>query len=424
MTPRVVVNYGLGAAGPRMIAAAASGTCDVVWHCDLADEHARAMVPVLRRFGPVVASPPGSTLGQRVEVILGYRPSGITTFADSLVEETAELAARMQLRYQSAWSARAIADKFSQRQALRAAGLQEMSVRTATTRSALIAAVREIGTPAVVKPVHGQGSRNTFRIASPRDLEDLLACIDGADVSRGLIVEEELTGSTGEWGPGIGDYVSVECVTVAGKHQIAGVVGRLAVAPPFRERGGFYPATIGRQTTDAVCSLAVRGLEALDVTWGVSHTEVKLTPTGPQILEINGRLGGHVAWLLSRHGGPNLVRAALYASLGRSAALEPATVSGVAFRHVPPAPMQVGIATDIKGFGEVRRLPCVEAVEVKVRPGMLLDWREGTSSCLAEISGWASTHGEMIRCTNRVEELLHVKLTPFGRPARRRSADL
>jgi biotin carboxylase len=410
VTPRVLVNYGLGAAGPRVIAAAASGTCEIVWHCDLADSHARTMIPVLRRFGPVVASAPGSTPGERAEAISSHRPAGITTFADSLVEPTAELAARLQLRYQSARSARAIADKFRQRQALRAAGLQEMSVRTATTRSALIAAVREIGTPVVVKPVHGQGSRHTFRVASPRDTEDLLACIDEAEISTGLIVEEELTGSMGQWGPGIGDYVSVECVTAAGEHQVAGVVGRLTVAPPFRERGAFYPATLDPQTTDAVCALAVRGLEALGVTCGVSHTEVKLTPAGPQILEINGRLGGHVAWLISRHGGPDLVRAALDASLGRSPALAPATVSGVAFRHVPPAPMQVGRATGIEGFSQVRRLPGVEEVEVKVRPGMLVDWREGTNSCLAEISGWARTHAEMIRCTDRVEELLHVRL--------------
>jgi biotin carboxylase len=412
MTAHVLVSYGLGSASPRLIAAAAQGTCDILWRCNLADEHARTMIPVLQRFGTVMAFSPDKKLNEQAEAILRRRPAGITTFSDPLIQETAELARLMQLEYQSPWSARSVTDKLAQRHALKEAGIQDISFQLATTPSALATAIRAVGTPAVVKPVQGQGSCYAFRIACPADLEDTLAWLSRAELARGFIVEQELAGTGDALGQGIGDYVSVECVTLRGEHQVVGVVGRLTIAPPFRERGGFYPSTLDQDTTEAVCSLAHAGLTAVRFSCGVSHTEVKMTPTGPQILEINGRLGGHVAWLIARNGGPDLIRAALLTALGISPLIQTVKADGVAFRHVPPAPLQIGIATKVEGQSEVRRVPCVESIEVRVRPGMLVDWRQGTGSCIAEISGRATTHDEMVRCTNRAEKLLRVTLAP------------
>jgi biotin carboxylase len=414
MTPRVVVNYGLGAASPAVIAAAAAGTCDLTWHCDLADPHCKAMLPVLRRLGHVTVSGPGALLDDVTRGLGTLRPRGITTFCDARVLQTAQLASRLGLPGNPPPAATLITDKYAQRQALRSSGLQDLQYRLVTTYAALERAVRGLNGPVIVKPVHGQGSRHTFRIAAEGDFIAVRAAVLPAELAEGYIVEEELAGRPAELGDGIADYVSVETVTAGGEHHVVGIVGRLTLAYPFRERGGFYPSTLEGELANAVSRLAASALTALGVSSGVSHTEIKLTPRGPEILEVNGRLGGHVAWLIRRNRGPDLVRAALLTALGESPVLETDPAGGVAFRHVPPAPQRIGVADRVDGVRQVRDMPGVEAVEMRVRRGTPVDWREGTGSCLAEISGWAGTHREMVRCTSRIEDLLRVTLA--GQP--------
>jgi biotin carboxylase len=410
MTPLVAVNYGVGSASPSVIAAAARGCCDLLWHCDAADEHCTQMLPVLRRLGTVVTSAGDASADQRASAIAAFRPDGITTFCDHRLVETAECARRLELRYQSPSAALPLTDKYAQRHAFRSANLQVIRFSHASSPSTLACAVGEVGAPVVVKPVHGYGSSRTFRVAGTADLEVTLASLSAAELADGFIVEEELAGQPGAGGQGIGDYVSVETVTVSGEHHVIGIVGRLSLAAPYRERGGFYPSTLEPGTGEAVTQLAVRALSALGVSFGACHTEIKLTPRGPEILEVNGRLGGHVAWLIGRHGGPDLIRAALLAALGRWDPPAPYELTGVAFRHVPPAPMRVGTVTSVDGVREVRAMECVEDLAIRVRRGMTLDWRQGTGSCIAEISGWADTHARMVCCTSQIEDKLHVSL--------------
>jgi biotin carboxylase len=410
MIPRIVVNYGIGSAGPGAIAEAASGRYELLWHCDLGDEHGRAMIPVLRRHGAILTSAPDASLDERATVIAAAKPDGILTFCDALVPDTARLASRIGLTYHSPAVARSIADKYAQRTALAAAGLQDIEFRRVFSHQGLTKAVHELGLPVVVKPMHGRGSRHTFRIAEPGDLDTVLATLNG-EVADGFMVEEELRGTPGRLPAGIGDYVSVETVTVAGDHQVAGVSGRLTLAPPYRERGFFYPSTLPPGTRKAVCDLVLSALAALDVRNGVSHTEVKLTPGGPEIIEVNGRLGGYVSWLIKRNGGADLVAAALAAALGQRIPAADRAPAGVAFRHIPPAPRQVGVVQAVTGLREVRELACVESVALRIKRGTRLDWREGTGSYLADIGGMADTHEEMAGCVERIEQLLQVSLT-------------
>jgi biotin carboxylase len=409
---RLIINYGPGAAGPATIASAAENAYELIWHCGLADDHARRMVPVLRRSGTVVTTPARATADEQARALRSFAPGGITTFCDGLVQDTALLAEKLDLDGNSPRAARTVIDKAQQRGALQAAGLQNLRFAVARSRQALITAVASVGAPAVVKPVHGRGSRNTFRVATQADLRMVLDFLGPDQLCDGYIVEEELAGQPAGPGQGIGDYVSVESVTVAGSHRVAGIVGRLTPAVPFRERGGFYPSAVRQDTAESAGELTLRALTALGISSGVTHTEVKLTPAGPEVLEVNGRLGGHVAWLMQRNGGPDLVRAALDAALSRPSALGSAQPDGVSFRHLPPAPMQVGLVTGISGVQQVRGLREVESLDVKVRRGTKLDWREGTGSCLAEIGGWAPTAAAMVACAQRAEKLLHVALSP------------
>jgi biotin carboxylase len=412
MNQHVVVNYAIGAASPRMIWEAANGLCKIVWHYQATDDQVQQVAPVLSNFGEVAVSPPGASPGERAKEIARYAPQGITTFSENLVSDTATLASILGLEYQTPEAAKVISSKLDQRQRLRNRGLQNIRFRMVNSLTDLASATRDLAYPLVLKPLHGQGSRYTFRIGSAGDLDDMMRNLRPGVLREEFIIEEELRGTPGNWGTGIGDYVSVEVASLRKRHQATAVVGRLVPAEPFRERGAFYPATLGQEIAEAVSRAACDALTAMGVTSGLTHTEVKLTPRGPEVLEVNGRLGGHVAWLISRCGGPDLVRAALEIALGHVPSLRGRAADGVAFRYQLHAPAKLATVSAVRGFGQARSIPGVETVELRASPGTAVDWREGTGSCLAEMGGWTSTHEGMLRCIDGFTSALQVTLDP------------
>lgn len=52
------------------------------------------------------------------------------------------------------------------------------------------------------------------------------------------------------------------------------------------------PAPLSTSDRSAVESLVVRALDAIGLDHGLGHTEVRLTPAGPRIVELNPRQGG------------------------------------------------------------------------------------------------------------------------------------
>jgi hypothetical protein len=78
------------------------------------------------------------------------------------------------------------------------------------------------------------------------------------------------------------------------------------------------------------------------------------------------------------------------------------------FGHLPTT--QVGVAARGHGISDIGGLAGVESVGARVRLGAAVDWREGTCSCLSEVSGWAQAHDGAIQCAGRVEDLSQVRV--------------
>jgi hypothetical protein len=85
--------------------------------------------------------------------------------------------------------------------------------------------------------------------------------------------------------------VSVESIVREGVIEHFMVTGRFPFAPPFRETGLFLPSDLGLAERDSVTSLATAAAAAMKVRHGFLHTEIKMTPAGPRIVQVNGRLG-------------------------------------------------------------------------------------------------------------------------------------
>lgn len=88
-----------------------------------------------------------------------------------------------------------------------------------------------------------------------------------------------------------GDIISVESIVSNGDVSHVGVTGRLPTALPFRSVGQFRPSQLKPEEEEVSCTLAGNAIRALGVISGIVHAELKLTPLGPRVIEVNGRLG-------------------------------------------------------------------------------------------------------------------------------------
>ncbi|RKT08370.1 ATP-grasp domain-containing protein [Streptomyces sp. 3211.6] len=392
--PLLAVVFDRGSAGSVEILASARKLCSVVFVCD---EDLPGSAGSAARLAEVarVLDVTGLSPAERRSALRALRPDGITTFSEYRLAATAELAEACGLTFHPPHVAAVLVDKERQRTRLREAGVQSTRCVAVRTAAQVPAALAEVGLPAVVKPRSGAGSVDTCRVDSAEQAvavaQEFLAG-GGAE----FVLEEYLEGDPDAAGPGFGDYVSVESVSSGGAVRHVCVTGKLPLAEPFRETGMFQPAALPGPLAEQVLGLTGAALRALGVTDGVTHVEIKLTPDGPRLIEVNGRMGGYVGALLRRSTRFDLLRAALRAALGLPLEIPELHFPAVEFVYflTPPADAGATLA-GIRGLDEVAAMEEVWQVKADPGAGRSLHWRAGTEGHLGTVHGTAADHDRL-----------------------------
>jgi biotin carboxylase len=341
--------YDQGAASPGEIAIGLADVGPVVFLVP-DSPHTRQLTPVIERLAPLV----GLTGEFRADVdrIRQLAPAAILTFSEPALPTTANLADALGLPFHTPETTRLLTDKTCQRARLSARGVDDVRGYQVRSPDDWPAARAHVGLPAVLKPGHGQGSRHTHVLPDDESAYRLIPRVMAESDEPYLVVEELLVGRPS--GP-YGDYVSVESMCAPDGVTHLAITGKLPLAQPFRETGRFWPARLTPAERSAVLDLTTRAVRALDVTTGLTHTEIKLTDNGPRIIEVNGRLGGHVNLLARQACGTDLVRLAGRQALGyqRPDPLPP--IDAVYFQHntlTPTAPCRLA---GVSGIEKVRQ---------------------------------------------------------------------
>jgi len=392
------------------IIASARGLADVVFLCDRALPYVRSRADELAEIA-TVCDVTGLDQAGILDAVEHLDLDGITTFSESQLNRTAGLAQRRGLAFLSPRAAQALTDKFIQRQLLAEAGVQATRCRVVRGVADLDTALAEVGLPAILKPRSGAASAYTCRVDTRAEaaarLRDFLARRP-ASSSAEFVVEEVLLGDPSAAGAGWGDYVSVESVTSHGAVRHVEITGKFPLAAPLRETGYFVPSTLDAATRRQVLDLTEAGIHALDMRHGVTHVEVKLTPAGPRIIEVNGRLGGYVADIVRRARGFDLVRATLTAALGQATDIPPAAYRRHAFQYFITPPMNAVALQRLDGVDELGRQRGIHLVEIFKQAGQRLDWRDGTLAYLGIVYGSAGDHQGILRLVDMVNQTLKI----------------
>ncbi len=395
--PRLAFAYHPRSFGTMSIAEAAKGICELVWIIDSSDPEVASMSRLLRRLGEVV-DVAGMSLEQSAEAIGASGPDGILALADSLLLWTARVAELIELPFIAPSVAEVLTDKYLQRAALMRAGLPVPGfwlIPDGTGAGAWAQLEREVTFPAVLKPRRGEGSRDTVRVGSMGELKEMVAQAREPGTSAPeLVLEEYLGDRPGAERRDFADYVSVESVVSAGQVSHLAITGRFPPADPFRETGFFIPSAYGEEDRAAIIEVAGAAVRAVGIERGLLHTEVKLTPEGPRVIELNGRIGGGVPEMLADATGVELLPMALRVALGETIVFQtmPAC-ERVGFLLYVQAPFAMRTVRAVEGLDELRALPGVEEVTLNRGPGQCVDWRSGNHGHVFSVRGSAADHG-------------------------------
>jgi biotin carboxylase len=227
------------------------------------------------------------------------------------------------------------------------------------------AAVRDVGCPGVLKPSTGVASLFTVRFDSEEELDRWFAQFDAAASGHHSAAIREMDG---RWlveeyldGPGF----SVESVTLGGATTHVAVCKKGEMSQPFfLETGHTCPAPIAADLREKMEDVAGRAIQALGITDGITHAEMKLTSRGIRVLEVGARMGGgSIRQVVRLATGVDLLELTLELARGRrpaGAGRAPATGGGAASRSwFPERPC---VVRDLSRADELLELPGIVAV--------------------------------------------------------------
>lgn len=193
-------------------------------------------------------------------------------------------------------------------------------------------AVEALEGACIVKPADNAGSRGVVLLDGKKKL--------GVDKLRGtyeyskgnsrngtVMVEEFMTGAE----------VSVEAMTVNGETTIVTITDKFITPPPyFVELAHSEPSQLDEEVQAQIRDVALRAIKAIGLKNGPSHTEIKVTPDGPKIVELAARLGGDfiTSRLVPLSTGVDLVGASVLLATGAQVDLEPKWKKGSAIHFV------------------------------------------------------------------------------------------
>jgi len=256
---------------------------------------------------------------------------GVLCWDEAYVLPVARLTAALGLPGGGVDAVAACRDKHGTRTLLAKAGVPQPSSVLVADVDAALAAAAEIGYPVVLKPRALAASLGVVRVDDPAALAARWAfahdtTVPGApsyDVS--VLVEQYADGPE----------ISVDAVVHRGTVTPMVLARKQLGYPPYFEEVGHIVDGADPLLGDTRIRQVLQDTHAaLGFADGVTHTELRLTPSGPMVIEVNARLGGDLIpylGMLATGVDPGLAAAAVACGTPPEVAADRARVAGVRY---------------------------------------------------------------------------------------------
>ncbi|MBU1866431.1 MAG: ATP-grasp domain-containing protein [Actinobacteria bacterium] len=346
---------------PDFVGAADELRLDLV----VASEEPHALGDLMgERFLVIDCADVGAAADAIVELADRVPLDAIVAADDQGVVVAAVAAERLGLPHNPPAAARATRDKAVMRGLLAAANVPQP--RFEVLEGADLAGI-SIGFPCVVKPLTLSGSRGVIRADDPASLERAVARVRAIQAEAGEGIEAPLL--VEEYLPGI--EVVVEGLVGPDGVEVLAIFDKPEPmeGPFFEETILVTPSRLGPPMEDEITSVVRRAVEALGVSFGPVHAEVRVEGDRVGVIEIAARSIGGLCSRALRFGllGTSLEHLLLRAALGMPprAMRRESRASGVMMLPIPAE----GVLRRVGWQGAAMEVPGITALEITVPIG-------------------------------------------------------
>lgn len=282
-----------------------------------------------------------------------YKPDGIMTLATDMpmrgVSKASDKLHLHSINYETAVKA---TDKYDMIKAFKEHNVPSPWFFAVDTLEELKAHKAELTFPCIIKPTDNAGSHG---VAKVHNFQELLGNYEYAhQCSRHgkVIIEEYLDGPE----------VSVEVMVVDGKVNILQITDKITTeAPHFVELGHTQPSQLPLTTQEAIREVTIAACNAIGIDKGPAHVEMKVTQTGPVMIELGARMGGDniTTHLVPLSTGIDMVGSTIKVAMGEQPDIEPTLHCGSAIRYFE---VPYGTIKAIDGVDEAQKIPGVKQI--------------------------------------------------------------
>jgi biotin carboxylase len=285
---------------------------------------------------------------------------GIVAVGDQPAFVAAEAAVRLGLRFHPPAAVRAASDKFHTRERFRAAGLPVPDYALDPARPRRY--------PCVLKPLNLSASRGVIRANNDREFEEARARIRKMTGGAQILVEDFIPGRE----------FALEGIATSGSLKTLALFDKPDPldGPFFEETIYITPSRAGEETQREIQAAAQAAVDALGLTDGPVHAEMRVNSQGVWMLEAAARpIGGLCARVLRFDSLAarelSLEEILLLHAIGEDVSAAALAPGAHGVMMIPIAAS--GIFEGIDGLEQARRVPKITEVEITAKEGQKLE---------------------------------------------------
>lgn len=279
--------------------------------------------------------------------------AGIFSSSEFFISQAAALARRLGLPGPDPDRIEACRDKSVQRRTVARLGIDDLGFALVRTPAEAAARSARSARPVVVKPTRGSGSCGVRLCKDEAETRSHAAHLLEAMPGMPFLVED--------FAPG--QEFSVELFD----GEVCGLVNKhLGPQPHFVEFGHDFPANIGDELAVKLGHFAQACAQALGITWGPAHVELRTDGTQIHLIEVNPRLaGGFIPTMIQAATGLDLIEATINKASGRPVSIKKPRKGCASLRFiVPPGD---GVLVGLRGLDQARAVPGIVSAKLDRR---------------------------------------------------------
>ena len=335
-----------------------------------------------------------------------HRIDGIMTLATDMPMRTVAVVAKeMDLIGISEDTALKATNKALMREALKVAGVPVPMFFHVSSKQDYLKAVntiRSAGYRCIIKPADSSGSRG-IKLLPDFELETLENAYEYSKLfskSGELMVEEFMEGPE----------VSVETLSVDGICHVIQITDKITTgAPYFVEMGHSQPSQLSSEIRKKIEQVTIAANRVIGIENGASHTEIKITKSGPKIVELGARLGGDniTTHLVVLSTGVDMVECSIRIPLGEKPNLKRRIHKGSAIRYFK---IDWGKIIKINGIDKAKKLNGIKQISIVHGIGETLHGIRSSGDRAGFIIAQAERVEEAIKICEMAEQMIDIEV--------------